>query len=62
MQSKKTTNCEECENYLYDEETDEYYCDVISGIDQDEYALISQGAVCPMFRFNDEYRIVRKQN
>lgn len=62
MLNKKTTNCEECENYIFDEETEEYYCEVMSGFDEDEYASISRGAVCPMFRFNDEYRIVRKQN
>ena len=59
---KKVTRCEECENFIWDEEAEEYYCDVLSSLDEDDYAAFSRGAACPMFRFNDEYRIVRKQN
>ena len=62
MLGKPKTNCEECENYILDEETEEYYCDALSALDEDEYAAFGAGGVCPMFRFNDEYRIVRKQN
>ena len=62
MINKSKTNCEECENYIYDEESEEYYCDVQGSMDEDEYASFSFGGTCPMFRFNDEYRIVRKQN
>lgn len=56
------TNCEECENYYYDEEDDCWYCDVMSHLDEDEYAAFSAGADCPMYRLKDEYRIVRHQN
>ena len=31
----KGTSCEYCANYTYDEECDEYYCDV--NLDEDEY-------------------------
>ena len=62
MENKFKTNCEECENYLFDEETEEYYCDAVAVLDEDEYGRISTGARCPLFRFNNEYRIVHKQN
>lgn len=62
MSEKAQTRCEECENYLFDEETEEYYCDAVAVLDEDEYGRLSAGACCPLFRFNNEYRIVHKQN
>ena len=54
-------NCEECENYIFDEELEEYSCEV--ELDEDDYGRLTQDrhAVCPYFRFRDEYRVVRKQ-
>lgn len=56
------TNCEICANYYYDEESEEYCCDI--SIDEDEMVrfLSSPNYNCPYFRLDDEYGIVRKQN
>lgn len=52
-------SCENCMNYVYDEEYDGYVC--IANIDEDEYYRITQNNRCPYFRFGDDYTIVRKQ-
>lgn len=54
--------CESCANFLYDEEYDEYYCDV--NLDEDEMMrfLSNQTRQCPYYNRYDEYGIVRKQN
>jgi len=54
--------CEECRNYVYDEEMDYYVCDV--NLDEDEMMrfLTSSNFNCPYFSVDDEYSIVRKQN
>ena len=51
-----------CENYIYDEQYDSYYCDM--NLDEDEMMHFLTGSFgnCPYYRDNDEYRIVRKQN
>ena len=55
-------NCEECENYDYDEESDTYAC--MMDLDMDEYErfLFSDRSQCPYYRVRDDYRIVRRQN
>ncbi len=57
-----SSNCENCLNYAYDEEFEEYACSV--NMDEDDYGRIFTGheKTCPYFRFGDEYSIVRKQN
>lgn len=54
--------CESCAYYSYDEEFEEYVCEV--NLDEDEMgAFISGGRKrCPYYRYYDEYSIVRKQN
>lgn len=54
-------DCENCGNYVYDEDYDEYVC--CANMDEDEYmALLSnERFVCPYQISNDEYKIVRKQ-
>lgn len=56
------SRCDMCENYYYDEESDTYSCDI--NLDEDEMMrfLTSSNYDCPYFRFDDEYRIVKKQN
>lgn len=56
------SNCENCSNYIYDDEDDCYYCNV--NLDEDELGrfLTSPKFECPYFNFYDEYSIVRKQN
>ncbi|MBQ0083893.1 MAG: hypothetical protein KBS52_03930 [Clostridiales bacterium] len=55
-------NCENCVNFVYDEETEEYVC--MCDLDEDEYAaLLYRGFKdCPYFRLDDEYGVVRHQN
>lgn len=55
-------SCETCANYIYDEESDTYFCDM--SLDEDEMArfLTSSTYNCPYYDFFDEYKIVRKQN
>ncbi len=59
---KSSANCENCANYLYDDQEDTYFCNM--NLDEDEMArfLTSQTYNCPYFDFYDEYSIVRKQN
>lgn len=54
--------CDMCANFCYDEEFDEYYCDI--NLDEDEYMrfLTSSNTNCPYFRNGDEYEVVRHQN
>ena len=58
----QTTNCENCIQYVFDEEYDCYVCQV--NLDEDDMGRFLSNTVfhCPHFQFNDEYKIVRKQN
>ena len=53
--------CDTCANYTYDEENEEYVCDV--NMDEDDYVRFITGKweACPYYRNGDEYRVVRKQ-
>lgn len=53
--------CENCANYAYEEEYEEYICMV--SIDEDDYVRMSGDShfQCPYFQNGDEYKIVRKQ-
>ena len=54
-------SCGTCTYYIYDDEYEEYVCDI--SMDEDEYIrLISDKHYeCPYCRNGDDYRIVRKQ-
>ncbi|MBR6509483.1 MAG: hypothetical protein IKT38_02620 [Clostridia bacterium] len=56
------TICENCSNYIYDDESESYCCDAM--LDEDEMYRFLKGdnKSCPYFSFYDEYSIVRKQN
>lgn len=56
-----TTMCETCVYYVYDEDYDEYICDV--NMDEDDAARLMSGQYkgCPFWRSNDEYETVRHQ-
>ncbi len=58
----QSSQCELCANFVYDDDTESYVCDV--NLDEDEMAgfLSHTRRECPFFRFGDEYSIVRKQN
>lgn len=55
------SSCEYCTYYAYDEDEEEYYCDVY--LDEDDAARLAQGHYksCPYFKSGDEYAVVRKQ-
>ncbi|MBE5968592.1 MAG: hypothetical protein E7255_16835 [Lachnospiraceae bacterium] len=59
---KGKANCDYCFNYNYDEDFNCYVCEM--NLDEDEMARFMSGHFdsCPYFQFNDEYKIVRKQN
>lgn len=57
--------CDECRYNIFDEESEEYYCDL--ALDEDEYVRFleenSKGKPCRYFiKDLGEYGIVRKQN
>lgn len=54
-------NCDSCINYEYDEEYEDYICEV--NMDEDEAVRFAsdQSYSCPYFRQGDEYSIVKKQ-
>ena len=54
-------SCEYCNNLVYDEEMEEYVCDV--DMDEDDYArlLSSSYRNCPYYQSTDEYKVVRHQ-
>ena len=53
--------CETCSYYIYDEEYDEYVCDV--NMDEDDVARLMQSpeSSCPYYINGDEYEIVKHQ-
>ncbi len=53
--------CDTCAYLIYDEEYEEYVCDI--DIDEDDYVRMTfrQFRSCPYYRSGDEYRIARKQ-
>ena len=53
--------CETCWHYDYDEEYDEYYCNM--DLDEDEvYRLCANPkARCPYYRQGDDYTLARRQ-
>lgn len=55
------SECETCANYSYDEEYEEYICDV--DMDEDDLIrfLTDRHTICPYYRNGDEYQVVRHQ-
>lgn len=54
-------DCEYCIYNAYDEEYDEYYCQMFSYLDEDDARLFHNDSSCRYFRPGDDYTIVRKQ-
>lgn len=56
--------CEHCAYYTYDDVNEEYVCDAVGALDEDDMARFSfhRGKSCPLFRFYDEYKLVQRQN
>ena len=57
----KMSMCEECTYYTYDEDLEEYVCDV--DMDEDDYGTLMQKGFkdCPYYQNGDEYLVVRHQ-
>lgn len=57
----KMTNCDDCVNYVYDEECDCWVC--LVNLDEDEMYRFMTGTNynCPYYSSDDEYAIARKQ-
>ena len=55
------SSCEECVNYVYDDEYEYYTC--LVDLDEDEMYRFVHGTEesCPYFRLDDEYGVVRHQ-
>ena len=55
------TRCEECAYFVYDDEYEEYLCEI--DLDEDEVAHFYSDAHynCPYYRNGDEYKVVRHQ-
>ena len=61
MAKKKSAGCEYCSNYVYDEDYEDYMCQV--NMDEDDVVRLmsDESYDCPYYQLDDEYRIVRKQ-
>ena len=57
----ETSNCEMCNNFVYDDEDECYVCDM--DLDEDDMVrfLMGNTASCACYQSNDEYLIVRHQ-
>lgn len=55
------TSCDYCNNLVYDEEEEDYFCEV--DMDEDDMARLysSHYRVCPYFQSNNEYEVVKHQ-
>ena len=53
--------CEDCNNYVYDEDEEAYIC--VQDMDEDDFYRVMLGKFrdCPYYRPGDEYRVVRHQ-
>ncbi|MCR5546183.1 MAG: DUF6472 family protein [Lachnospiraceae bacterium] len=61
MAKESQNTCDTCNNLVYDEEYDEYVCDV--NMDEDDYGRLVSGGFreCPYYQDGDEYKVVRHQ-
>lgn len=55
------SNCEMCDYYIYDDEYDNYYCEM--DLDEDEMFDFVTSSIgnCHYFRYKNEYRSVNRQ-
>ena len=54
-------NCEECNNFVYDDEDECYVCEM--DLDEDDMVKFLTGSTadCPYYQSNDDYKVVRHQ-
>ena len=57
----QVSNCDTCNNYIYDDEDECYICDM--SLDEDDMVKFLTGNFneCPYYQSDDEYLIVRHQ-
>lgn len=57
----RSTACETCAYYVWDEDDEAYCCDM--DMDEDDCVSLATGRRrgCPYYRNGDEYRVVRHQ-
>ncbi|MCI8704953.1 MAG: hypothetical protein HFE61_12040 [Anaerotignum sp.] len=60
-EGRKMSNCESCMYFGYDEEFEEYYCEVNLDEDEMQKFLTDTFQGCPYYRLEDEYKTVRRQ-
>ncbi len=55
------TSCDTCAYLTYDEDYEDYVCDI--NMDEDDYSrfLESKRKECPFYRDGDDYKVVRHQ-
>ena len=53
--------CDYCNNYVYDEDDETYYC--VVDMDEDDYGRLMSGErkTCPYYTSNNEYEVVKHQ-
>ncbi len=54
-------SCDTCAYLVYDDDMEEYVCDV--NIDEDDYSRLSERSfkACPYYSEGNEYKVVRHQ-
>jgi len=54
-------SCEECANFVFDDDEEEYVCCV--SMDEDDYIRLNTDShyQCPYYQCGDEYKVVRHQ-
>ena len=56
------SRCDFCAYYDYDEESEQYYCQINLDEDEMQHFLAFSDWNCPYFNPYDEYKVVRHQN
>lgn len=57
----EVSNCDSCNNLVYDEDYECYVCDM--DLDEDDMVKFLQGntRACPYYQSNNEYEVVKHQ-
>lgn len=54
-------SCDSCVYYCYDEDAEDYFCEAYMDEDEAARLMADSRAVCPYYRLDDEYAVVRHQ-
>ena len=61
LKNQSGGSCDSCSFYVFDEEYDEYMCQVSMDEDDVVRLMCDRYFACPYYQADDEYRVVRKQ-